>query len=73
MGPRHHRVILRLATVPLAMLCISTSVAVSSQKNILDRLQGKDLWKHRPSQAESVELRKLVGDVAKGFMMEPVP
>jgi hypothetical protein len=62
------------AIIPFAMVCaISTSVAISSQRNILERLEGRDLWKHHPKQAESMELRKLVGNVSRGFMMEPVP
>jgi hypothetical protein len=55
------------------ILAISLCAAIDAQTSSLDRLLGKDLWKHRPTRAQAVELNRLAGSVSKGHMMEPSP
>lgn len=70
----YRRVGLKLAFISLPfILVIFVCFSIHAQTGILDRLAGRDLWKHRPTRAESVQLQQLVGSVPKGIMMEPLP
>ncbi|HWC98710.1 MAG TPA: hypothetical protein VG456_18245 [Candidatus Sulfopaludibacter sp.] len=39
----------------------------------LDRLAGRDLWRDRASDSEMLAIKRLIGEIPKGFVLQPAP
>jgi hypothetical protein len=55
------------------ILAMSLCASIDAQTGTIDWLLGKDLWEHRPTRDQAVELKRLAGSVSIGYMMEPSP
>ena len=55
------------------ILAMSLCAPIDAQTGTFDRLLGKNLWEHRPTREQAVELDRLAGSVSRGYMTEPGP
>jgi hypothetical protein len=50
---------------------IYTSASLHAQPALLDRFVDRNLWTEKPTQGESAQLERLIGESPKGFLTEP--
>jgi hypothetical protein len=63
----------RIIVLSVAIAALGLCPAAHGQTTELARFVGRDLWKDGLSESESHALTKFLGEVPKGYMLEPAP